>query len=64
MLFLLLRILFWEQENMRAMNIEQTPSFDRYIDEPFPTKRRKERFVMGNFVSICDSPDENIYSMP
>lgn len=55
-------MLFWEKENMRAMNIEQTPSFNRYIDEPFPKKNRN--FAMGNSVSICDSPDENTYSMP
>lgn len=26
-------------------------------------RKQKKRFVMGNFVSICDSPDENIYSI-
>lgn len=56
---------FWEQENMRPMNIgTDTVIRSLYRRTLSGIEKEKNRFVMGNFVSICDSPDENVYSIP
>lgn len=55
-------LLCWEKENMRAMNIEQTPSFDRYIDEPFSNNKNKNSWwvILCLFVTL----QMRIYSIP